>query len=105
MEDPKRPESRFFYDTGEVLVDTMRALIARLRTAEGGRSVAAEVRPFVSTKYYYMFEEGGQGLADYSAYILGDEAGIARGLNPDFGRVELVIDGQVHATFHPHERL
>jgi len=103
VSDPKLAESAFHYATEAELILAMRTLIARLRTSEGARSVAAQVRPFLSAKYYYMFDEGGQGISDYRAYMLGAEAGIARGLSPDFGRIEMVVDGRVRATFYPNE--
>ena len=56
------------------------------RTAEQGKRVA-EASPLPDAKYYYMFESGGQGLAGYRDYILGESAGVARGLSPDFGRI------------------
>ena len=105
VDDPKVPDSAFHYDTHSAFISRVRGIIAKLRSAEGGRLIADQLRPFLSTKYYYMFEEGGQGLADYSAYILGAEAGISRGLNPDFGTIELMIEDEVSARFLVHEGL
>ena len=80
------------------LVEAVRSLISELRTPSGGAQVAAKLGPFLTSKYYYMFE-GGQGLASYRSYILGEAAGVARGLSPDFGLVELTLDGEVVASF------
>ena len=99
VEDPKRPASGANYPSRAALIEDIGALMTRLRTAEQGKRVAEELRPFLTAKYYYMFESGGQGLAGYRDYILGEAAGVARGLSPDFGRIELLLDGEPVASF------
>lgn len=34
------------------------------------------------------------GLSEFRKYILGSAAGIGRGLSPDFGSIEIIVDGQ-----------
>ena len=97
--DPTQPASGLDYPDKEALIAAVHALVNELRTAPGGRAVVERIRSFLSPTYYYMFEAGGQGLAGYRDYILGESAGIARGLNPDFGRVELMVDGALVGAF------
>ena len=103
VHDPKLPGSIFDYPSLEAFVTQIGALVGKLRTPEGGAEVAQALRPFLSERYYGMFASGGQGVAAYRDYILGKRAGVARGLNPDFGRIELSIGGVVVATW-PMER-
>ena len=96
--DPKQPATAFDYPNQAALIDRVGAMIALLRTPQGGRALAEQLQPFITDKYYYMFA-GGQGLKSYRDYILGDKAGVGRGLNPDFGTIELLIDGKRVAQF------
>lgn len=104
VDDPKVPASGVHYPDTEALIDRVRALVSQLRTPSGGREVAARLTPFLTAKYYYMFEAGGQGITSYRDYILGARAGVARGLNPDFGRIELEVDGARAASFQESEQ-
>lgn len=99
VDDPQQPASGKTYPDASSLIGSTKALVDQLRTPEGGRAVVDQLHPFLTPKYYYMFEAGGQGITDYRNYILGDTAGIARGLDPDFGRLELLIDGVRVAAF------
>ena len=90
--DPMTPDGGMVYATSHKLFQRAGEIIAQLRTPEGGQKVAKQLIPFLTPKYYYMFEEGGQGLSNYRSYILGDTAGIGKGLNPDFGRIEIVYN-------------
>ena len=99
VHDPNLPGSIFDYPSLEAFVAQAGALIATLRSAEGGAEVAQALRPFLSDRYYGMFTSGGQGVAAYRDYILGERAGVARGLNPDFGLIELSIGDEVVATW------
>jgi len=99
VEDPKVPATGADYPNTAALIARIDALVYQLRTPKGGRAVSDQLTPFLTAKYYYMFEAGGQGIASYRDYILGETAGIARGLSPHFGRVELVIDGVRAASF------
>ena len=96
---PKKPGSTVHYPDRKALIEKLGALIAQIRTPENARKITAKLNPFLSPKYYYMFEAGGQGVESYRNYILGTEAGIGRGLDPDFGRIELMIDGVRVAVF------
>ena len=91
------PSAGMIYPSKERLIEEVAALLTTLRTPSGGRAVAKRLEPFLTSKYYYMFAEG-QGIEGYRSYILGDAAGVGRGLNPDFGRIELVCDGVLAAT-------
>lgn len=99
VDTPKERGSSIRYSTTEDLIQYVGSLLGELRTAEGGRAVAERLRPFLTAKYYYMFDAGGQGMDGYRSYILGSRSGIGRGLNPDFGRIELLIDGSLVATY------
>ena len=99
VDNPKQPASGLDYPDTDAMLLRVRELILQLRTPEGGRKVASSLTPFLSGKYYYMFESGGQGLTGYRDYILGDAAGIGHGLNPDFGRIEITLDGVRTASF------
>jgi hypothetical protein len=99
VSNPKQPSSGMDYPDRSALIQRIDGLISQLRTAEGGQSIAKQLIPFLTSKYYYMFEAGGQGIKSYRNYILGKEAGIGRGLNPDFGRIELMLDGVKAAAF------
>jgi hypothetical protein len=99
VDDPRLPSSSFSYPDKLSLVAAVGALLEQMRSPAGGGEIAVRLEPFISEKYYYMFESGGQGLTRYRSYILGASAGVARGLNPDFGRVEVMIDGKVADTF------
>jgi hypothetical protein len=99
VDDPKRPSSGADYETIDALLARTSALMSSLRTPEGGRQIAQDLGPFLTPKYYYMFESGGQGLEGYRGYILGEAAGVGRGLNPDFGRIEVTLDGVRAASF------
>ena len=103
VENPKQPASGIEYVNAEALLQRAREVVMQIRTPEGGQKVASILTPFLSGKYYYMFESGGQGLTDYRNYILGDDAGIGRGLNPDFGRIEITLDGSLAVTFEETE--
>jgi len=96
--DPKQPATSFDYPNSAALVDRIGTVIALLRTPQGGSAVAKQLEPFITDKYYYMFT-GGQGLKSYRDYVLGNQAGVGRGLNPDFGAIELMIDGKRAAEF------
>ena len=54
------------------------------------RLIAQELRPFVTSTYYYMFDDG-QGVDGYRDYILGAD-GIAGSISPDIGAIQLVIE-------------
>ncbi len=99
VDDPKVPSSAFAYSDRTHFIASIGTLLEQMRTPEGGSVIADRLGPFLSQKYYYMFESGGQGLNNYRSYILGDTAGVARGLNPDFGRIEVMMDGQIEASF------
>ena len=99
VEDPKSPEGGMIYPTPEALFKKTGDIIGRLRTPDGGRQIAQQVAPFLTPKYYYMFEENGQGLKSYRDYILGDIAGLGKGLNPDFGRIEVIYNRDTSRTF------
>jgi len=103
VENPKAPASSKDYESQEALIEEMRLLFRELRTPAGAKKIASKLKPFLSPKYYYMFEDGGQGVESYSSYILGEGAGIARGLNPDFGLIELMVDGIKLASFREAE--
>ena len=98
VEDPKQPATAFDYPDLAALVDRVGTMVALIRTPQGGQAVADQLRPFITDKYYYMFA-GGQGLESYRDYVLGKTAGVGRGLNPDFGTIELLIDGSRVAQF------
>ena len=95
---PPQPATSFDYPNSAALVDRIGTVIALLRTPQGGSAVAKQLEPFITDKYYYMFT-GGQGLKSYRDYVLGNQAGVGRGLNPDFGAIELMIDGKRAAEF------
>ena len=97
--DPKSPAGGMIYPTPEALFKKTGDIIDRLRTPDGGRQIAQQVAPFLTPKYYYMFEENGQGLKSYRDYILGDIAGLGKGLNPDFGRIEVIYNRDTSRTF------
>jgi hypothetical protein len=99
VDDPQQPATGKTYPDASSLIGSTQALIHQLRSPEGGRVVADQLNAFLTPKYYYMFDAGGQGITDYRNYILGDAAGIARGLDPDFGRIELMFDGIRVAAF------
>ena len=71
------------------------ALLSRMRDAASARTVAADLEKYLVTKYYYMFKDN---LASYKSYILSPTIGIGRGLNPDFGRIELWGDEKLIAV-------
>ena len=105
VENPKQPASGLDYPDTDALLESVRKVVTQIRTPEGGQEVVSSLTPFLSEKYYYMFESGGQGLTDYRNYILGNAAGIGRGLNPDFGRIEITLDGSLAATIQEPEPL
>ena len=101
--DPKQPASGVNFPNKAALIRRIRGLMAQLRTPSGGQQIAEQLKPFLTTKYYYMFEANGQGITSYTQYILGNTAGVGRGLNPDFGRIELILDGARAASFDEAE--
>ena len=59
--------------------------------------MVAALEPFVTEEYYYMFLDANQSISAYRSYILGTDVGVGRGLNRDFGNIELWLDGQLAA--------
>ena len=70
-------------------------LISRMREPVSSQLVVADLQSYLVDKYYYMFADN---LAAYKSYILSSSLGIGRGLNPDFGRIELWGDEQLVAV-------
>jgi hypothetical protein len=90
VEDPKGPAVSLSYSDIEALRQRFDNVIRGLRTIETARVIAEELRPFITSTYYYMFDDG-EGVDGYRDYILGAE-GIAGSISPDIGAVQLVVE-------------
>ena len=87
---PKGPNATLSYSDTASLRQRFDEVIEDLRTVESAQSVVNELRPFMTTDYYYMFDQG-EGVAGYRDYLLGPH-GIGGGIAPDVGRVELILE-------------
>ncbi|MEE2900831.1 MAG: hypothetical protein VYC39_00800 [Myxococcota bacterium] len=70
-------------------------LLSKMRETASSQLVADDLQSYLVDKYYYMF---GDNLDAYKSYILSSSIGIGRGLNPDFGRIELWGDERLVAV-------
>ena len=90
VDNPKGPDSTLEYPDVDSLRQRFDQVIADLRNAESAQAIVDELRPFLTTDYYYMFDQG-EGVDGYRDYLLGPH-GIGGGISPDVGRVELVLE-------------
>ena len=90
VDNPKGSGATLSYVDTESLRQRFDEVIADLRTAETAQRLVEELRPFLNTDYYYMFDQG-EGVDGYRDYLLGPD-GIGGGISPDVGRVELILE-------------
>ena len=83
-------EPQMGYPSEEALQAAFRSLVAEMRTAEGSRGVGERMRPFFTPKFYYAYDEWGQGLEAYRDYLLG-ECAVGKGWDGAFADLQLVI--------------
>jgi len=89
VDDPKGPEVSMTYSDPAALQSAFDDLILDLRDPSSAVGVTETLQPFLTSDYYYMFDMG-EGVGGYRDYILG-EYGIAGGISPDVGQVELIL--------------
>ncbi len=92
VSDPKQPGSSLTYPDRAALQARFDQVVSDLRTPATAANVVAELNPFFTPNYYYMFD-GGEGVEGYRNYLLGPH-GILKGLSPDFGKIELEVEWQ-----------
>ena len=90
VDNPKRPETSLNYETMGALRRRFETVVQGLRSVTGATQLVDVLRPYLTSEYYYMFDEG-QGVSSYRDYILGPN-GIAGSITPDVGAVQLIIE-------------
>ena len=90
VQNPKGPDGALEYQDIASFRRRFTEVMSALRRPDTAAPIARLLEPFVTSKYYYMFDAG-QGVKGYRDYILG-AGGIAGGISPDVGRVELIIE-------------
>lgn len=88
--DPKLPGSALSYVNEDELRAKFEEVTTALRNPETAKSIVRALEPFMTETYYYMFD-GGEGVENYRNYLLGKH-GLLRGLEPDFGAIELHLE-------------
>jgi hypothetical protein len=94
---PKESQSSLSYASAPALQSAASTLVERLFNSSSVPEVVAELMPFFTEKYYYMFGEynfsfdGTPGVEGYKKYVLASEFGITGGLASRFSEVKLEI--------------
>ena len=90
VDDPKKSRAAMSYESRDALRRAVDDLVGKLRDKAAAIKVAEDLKAFLTSKYYYMFDQGA-GVASYRDYILG-KYGVAGSISPHIDRVELILE-------------